>query len=386
MTATLETLSDDQRLIYESALDFARREFGPIAGAMDAEDRWPADIWPKLGAAGYLGIAIPEEYGGSGGDYLQAALVCQALTRVSPAIALSYGAHLNLCAHNLFRNGTEAQKRRYLPGLCDGTKVGALGITEPNAGSDAMGIQLTARQDGDRYLLNGAKMFVTNGPDADFMILYSKTDPAAGKRGITAFCLELPAPGYQVSRKLDKVGMRGSPTGEVVFHDTPVPAENMVGELNQGFKVVMSGLDIERAFYSFLAVGVAEECLALSLKYSQEREQFGAPIASFQLIQAKLADMYVAVFTSRLAALEAIRLAQSGRRCSKEAAAALLYSSEASQRVADQAVQIHGGYGYCREYAVQRFWRDGRLGTIGAGTSEIRRLLIARELLGLRGS
>ena len=386
MTATVETLSDEHRLIYESALDFARREFGPIAEAMDAEDRWPEGAWKKLGDAGYLGIAIPEEYGGAGGDYLQAALVCQALTRVSPAIALSYGAHLNLCAHNLLRNGTEEQKRKYLPGLCDGSKVGALGITEPNAGSDAMGIQLTARRDGDRFLLNGAKMFVTNGPDADFMILYTKTDPEAGKRGITAFCLDLPAPGYQVSRKLDKVGMRGSPTGEVVFHDTPVPAANMVGELNQGFKVVMSGLDIERAFYCFLALGVAEECLALALKYSQEREQFGAPIATFQLIQAKLADMYVAVFTSRLAAHEAIRLAQSGVRCSKEAAAALLYCSEASQQVADQAVQVHGGYGYCKEYAVQRFWRDGRLGTIGAGTSEIRRLIIARELLGLRGS
>lgn len=379
------SLAEEHRLVFESALAFARKEFGPDAARMDEEDRFPPDLWQRLAAAGYLGIGIPEEYGGSGGDYLTSALVCQALTRVSPAIGLSYGAHLNLCAHNLYRNGTEAQKHAYLPKLCDGTWVGCLGITEPNAGSDAMGIECTARADGDRYVLNGSKMFVTNGPGADFMLLYAKTDPAAGKRGISAFCVELPAEGFSVSRKLDKVGMRGSPTGELSFHDTPVPRENLVGEVNQGFKVVMSGLDLERAFYAFLAVGVAEECLELALAYAKERQQFGAPIASFQLIQAKLADMYVGVLTSRLIAHEAMRCAMTGARSSKEAAAALLYASETSQKVADQAVQIHGGYGYMKEFPVQRFWRDGRLGTIGAGTSEIRRLIIARELLGLRG-
>ncbi len=387
MTATLETmstLSDDHRLVYETALDFARREFGPHVDAMDTHDVWPQDAWAKLGEAGYMGIGIPEEYGGAGGDYMTAALVCQAISRVSAAITLSFGAHLNLCAHNLCRNGTEEQKRKWLPRLCSGEWIGALGITEPNAGSDAMGIQTTARREGDHYVLNGSKMFITNGPIANFMIVYAKTDPAAGKRGISAFCVELPAPGYQVSRKLDKVGMRGSATGEVVFHDTPVPAENMIGELNLGYKVVMSGLDLERAFLSFMAVGQIEECLSLSLKYSQEREQFGQPIASFQLIQAKLADMYVALFTSRLVATEALRLAMSGKRSSKEAAAAILYATEAAQRVADEAIQIHGGYGYCREFDVQRHWRDARLGTLGAGTSEIRRLIIARELLGLR--
>jgi isovaleryl-CoA dehydrogenase len=249
-----------------------------------------------------------------------------------------------------------------------------------------MGITTRADATADAFRLNGAKMFVTNGPIADFMIVYTKTDPAAGKRGISAFCLDLPAPGYTVSRKLDKVGMRGSPTGEITFVDTPVPAENMLGELNQGYKVVMSGLDLERAFYAFLGVGVAEEALALGLRYSQEREQFGQRISSFQLIQAKLADMYVAVMSSRLMAVEAMRLALAGRRCSKEAAAALLYTSEASQRAVDDALQIYGGYGYCKEYAVQRLWRDARLGTIGAGTSEIRRLIIARELLGERGA
>lgn len=387
MTATLEpasTLTDDQRMVYDTALDFARREFGPYVEEMDTHDRWPPHAWAKLAEMGYMGIGVPEAYGGSGGDYLTAALVCQAISRVSPAITLSYGAHLNLCVHNLYRNGTEAQKRKWLPKLCDGTWIGCLGITEPNAGSDAMGITTTARREGDHFVLNGSKMFITNGPVANFMIVYAKTDPAAGKRGISAFCVELPAPGFQVSRKLDKVGMRGSATGEVVFQDTPVPAENLIGELNLGYKVVMSGLDLERAFLSFMAVGQIEECLAIALKYAQEREQFGAPIASFQLIQAKLADMYVALFTSRLAATEALRLAMAGKRSSKEAAAAILYATEAAQRVADEALQIHGGYGYCREYDVQRHWRDARLGTLGAGTSEIRRLIIARELLGLR--
>jgi isovaleryl-CoA dehydrogenase len=381
----VDGLSEEHRLVFETALAFARKEYGPIAERIDEEDAFPPDFWQKLAAAGYLGIGIPEAYGGSGGDYMTAALVCQAFTRVSPAIGLSYGAHLNLCAHNLLRNGTEAQKRAYLPKLCDGTWVGGLGITEPNAGSDAMGIECTARLDGDNYLLNGSKMFVTNGPGANFLLLYAKTDVAAGKRGITAFCLELPAEGFMVSRKLNKVGMRGSPTGELSFHNTPVPVANVIGEVNQGFKVVMSGLDLERAFYCFLALGCSEECLALSLAYAKERQQFGQAIAGFQLIQAKLADMYVGVFTSRLAAHEALRLAITGVRSSKEAAAALLYASETSQRIADQAVQIHGGYGYMMEFPVQRFWRDGRLGTIGAGTSEIRRLLIARELLGLRG-
>lgn len=386
MDTAWDALEPEHRLVYSSALEFARAEFGPAAAQADEADAWPQSPWPKLAQAGYLGIAVPEAYGGSGGDYLAAALVCQAFSRVSPALGLSYGAHLNLVAHNLLRNGTEAQKQRWLPDLCSGKKIGALGITEPGAGSDAMGITTRADRTGDGFRLNGAKMFVTNGPVADFMIVYTKTDPAAGKRGISAFCLDLPAPGYAVSRQLDKVGMRGSPTGEITFSDTPVPAENLLGELNQGYKVVMSGLDLERAFYAFLGVGLAEEALALGLRYSQEREQFGQRIATFQLIQAKLADMYVAVMSSRLMALEAMRLALAGRRCSKEAAAALLYTSEASQRAVDDALQIHGGYGYCKEYAVQRLWRDARLGTIGAGTSEIRRLIIARELLGERGA
>ncbi|HEY9724751.1 MAG TPA: acyl-CoA dehydrogenase family protein [Oscillatoriaceae cyanobacterium] len=377
-------LSDEQQMVFDTALEWARKEFGPLAAEIDRTDKFPPDVWQKLAERGYTGAAIPEEYGGSGGDYLTAALICQALTRVCPAIALSYGAHLNLCAHNLMRNGTEEQKRKWLPKLTSGEWIGALGITEPGAGSDAMGIETTARREGDHYVLNGAKMFVTNGPVADFMIVYAKTDPQAGSRGITAFCLELPAAGCVVSRKLDKVGMRGSPTGELVFQNTPVPVENMLGELNLGYKVVMSGLDLERAFLAFLAIGTAEECLEQALAYAKERRQFGQAIANFQLVQAKIADMYTGLFLSRLAAHHVIAQAQSGKRVSRDAAATILFAAEHALKTAEDAVQIHGGYGYMHEYPVQRFWRDARLGTIGAGTSEIRRLIVARELLGLR--
>jgi isovaleryl-CoA dehydrogenase len=377
-------LSEEHQLVFETALAFARQAFGPQAERIDREDAFPPDLWRSLGDRGFLGAGIPEAYGGSGGDYLTGSLIGQALARVSPAISLSYGAHLNLCAHNLLRNGTEAQKQAYLPKLASGEWVGALGITEPDAGSDAMGIKTTARREGDHYVVNGAKMFVTNGPVADFLIFYAKTDPAAGSRGITAFLLPLPAAGVTVSRKLDKLGSRGSPTGELTFQDVRIPVSQVLGVENQGFKVVMSGLDLERAFLSTMAIGVAEACLELSLQYAQERSQFGQPIANFQLVQAKLADMYTGIYTARLSAYRALWLAQSGKRVSKEAAAAVLRASEVAQKVADEAVQIHGGYGYVHDFPVQRFWRDARLGTLGAGTSEIRRLLIARELLGQR--
>lgn len=377
-------LSDEHQMVYDTALEWARKEFGPLAAEIDRTDAFPPGVWQKLAERGYLGAAVPEEYGGAGGDYLTAALICQALSRVCPAIALSYGAHLNLCAHNLMRNGREAQKQQWLPKLTSGEWIGCLGITEPGAGSDAMGIETTARREGDHYVLNGAKMFVTNGPVADFMIVYAKTDPAAGSRGITAFCVELPAEGCVVSRKLDKVGMRGSPTGELVFQNTPVPAEHMLGELNLGYKVVMSGLDLERAFLAYLAIGTAEECLEQSLAYAKERHQFGQAIANFQLVQAKIADMYTGLFLSRLAAHHVIQQAQTGKRVSRDAAATILFAAEHALKTAEDAVQIHGGYGYMHEYPVQRLWRDARLGTIGAGTSEIRRLIVARELLGLR--
>jgi isovaleryl-CoA dehydrogenase len=378
------TLSEEHQLVFETALAYARQAIGPIAEQMDREDHFPLDVWRELGQRGFLGAGIPEAYGGAGGDYLTGSLIGQALARVSPAMSLSYGAHVNLCAHNLLRNGTEAQKAKYLPKLAAGEWVGALGITEPDAGSDAMGIRTTARREGDHYVINGSKMFVTNGPVADFLIFYAKTDPEAGSRGITAFLLPLPAAGLTVSRKLDKLGVRGSPTGELTFQDVWVPVEDVLGVENEGFRVVMSGLDLERAFLSTMAIGLAEACLELSLKYATERTQFAQPIANFQLVQAKLADMYTGLYTARLAAYRAVWLAQSGARVSKEAAAAVLRASEMAQKVADEAVQIHGGYGYVHDFPVQRFWRDARLGTLGAGTSEIRRLIIARELLGKR--
>jgi len=313
-----------------------------------------------------------------------AALVSRGIGRANGAIAMSFGAHLNLCAHNILRNGTEEQKQKYLPKLASTEMIGALGLTEPNAGSDAMGIQMTARATSGGYLLNGTKMFITNGPIADLVVVYAKTKPEAGSRGITAFIFETKTPGYHVARKLEKVGMRGSPTGELVFEDAFVPEENVLGKVNEGFKVVMSGLDLERAFFAVSAIGGLEAALEVSMKYAREREQFGQPIANFQLIQAKIADMYTDLEAARLMAHRCMWLAQQGKRVSKEAAAALLFTARASMRAADEALQIHGGWGYLTDFEVERMWRNAKLGEIGAGTNEIRQLLIARELFGMR--
>ncbi|MGB8344352.1 MAG: acyl-CoA dehydrogenase family protein [Ktedonobacteraceae bacterium] len=377
-------LPEEHKLAYESALAFALEVIRPHSDEFEREDDFPRWLWQRLAEQGYTGIAIPEEYGGSEGDFLMAALVARAIGRGNGAIAMSFGAHLNLCAHNILRNGTEEQKQKYLPGLASAELVGALALTEPNAGSDAMGIQMTARPVDGGYLLNGMKMFITNGPIADVMIVYTKTRPEAGSRGITAFIFETKTPGFQVSRKLQKVGMHGSPTGELVFQDAFVPEENVLGKVNEGYKVVMSGLDLERAFFAVSAIGGLEAALEISLKYAKEREQFGQPIANFQLIQAKLADMYTDLEAARLMAHRCMWQAQQGRRVSKEAAAALLFTARASMRAADEALQIHGGWGYLTDFEVERLWRDAKLGEIGAGTNEIRQLLIARELLGMR--
>ncbi|MDQ2717930.1 MAG: acyl-CoA dehydrogenase family protein, partial [Chloroflexota bacterium] len=304
--------------------------------------------------------------------------------RANGAIAMSFGAHLNLCTHNILRNGSEEQKRKYLPKLTAAEMISGLALTEPNAGSDAMGIQTTARQTDGGYLLNGTKVFITNGPIADLLIVYAKTRPEAGSRGITAFIFETKTPGYHVARKIEKVGMHGSPTGELVFEDAFVPEENVLGKVNEGYKVVMSGLDLERAFFAVSSVGGIEAALDVSLKYSKERTQFGQPIANFQLIQAKLADMYTDLEAARLMAHRCMWLAQQGIRVSKEAAAALLFTGRAASRAANEAMQIHGGWGYTTDFEVERMWRNARLGEIGAGTNEIRQLLIARELLGMR--
>jgi len=377
-------LPEEHQLAYESALAFANAEIRPHNAEIERTDDFPRWLWQRLAAQGYTGIAIPETYGGSGGDFLMAALVARGIGRVNGAISMSFGAHLNLCAHNILRNGTEEQKRKYLPKLASAEWIGALGLTEPNAGSDAMGIRTAARKVDGGYLINGSKVFITNGPIADVIVLYTRTKPEAGSRGITAFIFETTTPGFHVARKIPKVGMHGSPTGELVFADAFVPDGQVLGKVNEGYKVVMSGLDIERAFYAVSAVGGIEAALELSIKYAKEREQFGQPIANFQLIQAKIADMYVDLEAARHMAHRAMWLAQQGKRVSKEAAAALLFTARAASRAANEAMQIHGGWGYTTDFEVERMWRDARLGEIGAGTNEIRQLLIARELLGQR--
>jgi isovaleryl-CoA dehydrogenase len=374
----------EHQIAYESAYNFARDEIRPHNAEIERTDEFPPWIWKCLAEQGYTGIAIPEEYGGSGGDFLMAALVARAIGRANSGISMSFGAHLNLVGHNILRNGTEQQKQKYLPELANAEMIGGLGLTEPNAGSDAMGIQMTARSVDGGYLLNGTKVFITNGPIADLLIIYAKTKPEAGSRGITAFIFETNTPGYHVARKLEKLGMHGSPTGELVFEDAFVPEENVLGKVNEGFRVVMSGLDLERAFFAVSMVGGLEAALEVSLKYAKEREQFGQPIANFQLIQAKLADMYTDLEAARLMAHRCMWLAQQGRRVSKEAAAALLFTARAAMRAADEALQIHGGWGYLTDFEVERMWRNAKLGEIGAGTNEIRQLLIARELLGMR--
>jgi isovaleryl-CoA dehydrogenase len=380
-------LKDEQRMLRDTIAQFAAKELKPIAEETDREDRWPEGMWKKLGDLGVLGITIPPEYGGAGADILSGALVVEELARVLPAVSLSYGTHANLCCYNLFKNGNEAQRRKYLPPLCAGEHVGALGLTEPNAGSDAVSIQTAARREGDVYVVNGRKTFITNGPDARTIVLYTKTDKAAGPKGITAFILDTTLPGFSVSRALDKVGNRGSRTGELLLEDCRIPAENILGVENGGIAVMMRGLDVERAFLSTFALGIAEGAFAEALKYSKERVQFGKPIASFQLIQAKLADMYTLIEASRMMCYQACVLAGQAERGGKGtevhklAASAILFTAEACDKVCTEAVQIHGGYGYCLEYPVQRFWRDSKLGTLGAGTSEMRRLIIARELL-----
>ncbi len=377
-------LPEEHQLAYESALAFGQNEIRPHNDEIERTDDFPRWLWQRLAEQGYTGIAIPEEYGGSGGDFLMAALVARGIGRANGAIAMSFGAHLNLCAHNVLRNGTGEQKQKYLPKLASTEMIGGLALTEPNAGSDAMGIQTTARPTEGGYLLNGTKMFITNGPIADVLVLYAKTKLEAGSRGITAFIFETKTKGYHVARKLTKVGMHGSPTGELVFEDAFVPEENVLGKVNEGFKVVMSGLDLERAFFAVSAIAGLEAALEVSIKYAKEREQFGQPIANFQLIQAKIADMYTDLEAARLMAHRCMWLAQQGKRVSKEAAAALLFTARASMRAADEALQIHGGWGYLTDFEVEKMWRNAKLGEIGAGTNEIRQLLIARELFGMR--
>jgi isovaleryl-CoA dehydrogenase len=380
--------SDQHIMLRESIRNFAAKEIWPIAEHIDEEDKWPDGMWQKLANMGIMGITVNEEYGGAGADLISAIIVLEELSKASPAIALSWGAHANLCCNNLNHNASPNQKSKYLPPLCTGQHIGALGLTEPNAGSDAVNIQTVAVRKGDHYVVNGTKMFITNGSVANTVVLYAKTDREKGARGITAFILDTKFPGFSVSKELKKYGHRGSPTAELILQDCIIPAENVIGEENKGINVMMSGLDVERAFYAGESIGIAEACLELSIKYAKERVQFGKPIGAFQLIQAKLADMYTQLQAGKMLCYKAAVLAEQtktggkGTEIHKLAAASILFNAEMASRIADQAVQIHGGYGYMLEYPVQRFLRDAKLIEIGAGTSEIRRLIIARELLG----
>jgi len=374
-----DLLTDEHRLLRDTVLAVARRELGPIAGDIDRNDAFPPDLFHRLGELGVLGVTVPKQYGGAGADLLSGVLIIEQLARVSAAVALSYGAHANLCVNNLYTNGSEEQRRAYLPGLCSGQLVGALAITEPDAGSDATGIRTTAVADGDDFLLNGSKMFITNGTIADVFVLYAKTSPERGAHGITTFIVERDAPGFSVARKLDKWGHRGSPTAELHLDDCRVPRRNVLGQVDQGVGIMMRGLDCERVFLAGESIGIGEEALALAADYARTRQQFGEPIGNFQLVQAKLADMYTTLEAARALVYRTAVLAER-EPVHKEAAAAILFAAEMATRNALDAMQIHGGYGYLNDLPLGRLVRDAKLLEIGAGTSEIRRLIIGREL------
>lgn len=361
---------------------FVAKEIAPIATRMDREDWFPAELFRRMGEHGFLGPSIPESYGGLGSDYRTQAAILEEVSRSSPALALTLGAHSNLMADNLLRNGSEAQKQRFLPSLVHGSTIGALALTEPEAGSDAIGIRTSAKRHGDHFVLNGTKQFITNGPVADLLIVYAKTAPELGAHGITAFLLPKTTAGFSVSRSLDKMGMRGSPTGELLLQDCELPADSILGRENEGVAVMMGGLNVERAVLAAIPLGIMAECLELSTAYAREREQFGSRIGRFQLVQEKLANMYTLLEASRGLVERALDAVQTDPRAARASAAALTFASENSTRVALDAIQVFGGNGYMREYPLERLARDAKLLEIGAGTSEIRRLIVARDLLG----
>ncbi len=382
-------LSADQLEIRDQARKYFMSEFHPLQERMDNEDWWPEHMFKTLGGMGYLGQTVSEEYGGAGLDYLTSGVIAEAMTYANPGVAFSWLAHDNLCLNNIFRSGNDDQRRRYIPKMCSGELIGALGMTEPGAGSDALGSMRTrARRDGDHYILNGTKIFITNGPVADVLLVYAKTDMAKGNQGISAFIVEKEFEGFRVAQKLDKMGFRGSPLGELVFEDCKVPVENLVGEENKGARVMMSGLDIERVMAVPFAIGIAERALDLALDYAKTREQFGKPIASFQMIQSKLAEMYIKLEAARsfayrvMTACDNMAHDQAGRgEIHKLTAATLFQSAEAASFIVDEAVQIHGGMGYMRETEINRLYRCTKVLEIAAGTQEVRKLIIAGEML-----
>jgi isovaleryl-CoA dehydrogenase len=376
------TVPPEVRELGAAARKFVQREVAPVADRMDREDHFPRELFRKLGEHGFLGMTVPPEFGGLGVGYLAQAAVLEEIARASPALALSVGAHANLCVDNLARNGTDAQRREFLPRLISGEWIGALALTEPSAGSDAVALLTRAERAGLGYRLTGSKQFITNGPVADLLIVYAKTDATKGSHGISAFLVERSTPGFSVAKSLDKMGMRGSPTGELGLDGCLVPADHLLGAENDGVSVMMSGLNVERAVLAAIPLGIMVECLERSVQYAREREQFGKKIGQFQLIQEKLANMYTDLETSRWLVYAALDSVERDKRNLRASAAALTYASEASTRVALSAIQVHGGNGYMRDLPLERLARDAKLLEIGAGTSEIRRLIVARDLLG----
>ncbi|WP_174241391.1 isovaleryl-CoA dehydrogenase [Caulobacter sp. S45] len=375
-------LGETADMIRETTARFSADVIAPRAAAIDETNAFPRELWPQMGELGLHGITVEEDFGGLGLGYLEHVVAMEEVSRASASIGLSYGAHSNLCVNQIRRWGTEAQKRRYLPKLISGEHVGALAMSEVEAGSDVISMKLRADKRGDVYVLNGTKFWITNAPHADTLVVYAKTDPAAGSKGITAFLVEKDFKGFRVSRKLDKMGMRGSDTGELVFEDCEVPAENVMGPVGGGAKVLMSGLDYERAVLSGGPLGIMQACLDVVLPYVRERKQFGQAIGQFQLVQAKVADMYVALNSARAYVYAVARACDAGKTTRFDAAGAILLASENAVKTSLEAIQALGGAGYLKEFPVERFARDAKLYDIGAGTNEIRRFLIGRELVG----